>query len=51
MNDRKFMFGDVDDGRGRSCQSLDENDSDTIIQNHRVMVRNECLKNDWIISV
>ena len=48
MDDRKFMFGDGDDSRGRTCQTLEDNDSDTIIQNHRVMVGNDCEKNDWI---
>ena len=40
------FFGDGDDGWGRSCQTLDENDSDTIIQNYRVIVGNNCEKND-----
>ena len=40
------MFGDGDDGRGRSYQTVNENDSDTIIQNHRVVVGNDCEKND-----
>ena len=46
MNDKKFMFDDEDDGWGRSCQTLDENDSDTIIQNHWVIVGNDCEMND-----
>ena len=48
IDDRKFVFGDGDDGRGWNCQTQEDNYSDTIFQNHRVMVGNDCEKNDWI---
>ena len=50
MNDEKFMIGEWDDGWGRRCQTIEENETDIIIQNHLMMEGNDFENNHLIIS-